>query len=192
MLASAHSKLSANGGQENMISLHGEQVRSLVRTCIFGGPEDKDQGHWLRKHFTAPVVYRRVMSKNSTRTTLFENCFEALQQLPAACVCALSLRTPLLHWDAVDDFATYLQAALRRAVGELIFFAGVNDLHRCEKIVHAWGLKLDDEKCADYDRRTPLCDATLHVVCTVLQRCRQLCLHWSVDFTLAWFLCVVC
>eukprot|EP00892_Ulva_mutabilis_P004619 jgi/Ulvmu1/2529/UM138_0034.1 len=72
MLAGARSKLSANGGHENMISLHGEQ------------------------------------------------------------------------------------AALRRAVGELIFFAGVNDLHRCEKIVHAWGLKLDDEKCADYDRRTPL------------------------------------
>lgn len=58
-------------------------------------------------------------------------------------------------------FTRRVQAALRRAVGELIFFAGVNDLHRCGKIVHAWGLKLSDEKCADYDRRTPLC-ATTH------------------------------
>lgn len=53
--------------------------------------------------------------------------------------------------------STRVQAALRRAIGELIFFAGVNDLHRCQKIVSAWGIKLDDNRCADYDRRTPLC-----------------------------------
>lgn len=50
-----------------------------------------------------------------------------------------------------------LQAALRRAIGELIFFAGVNDLERCQRIVSAWGIKLDDSRCADYDKRTPLC-----------------------------------
>ena len=51
-----------------------------------------------------------------------------------------------------------LQAARRRAIGELIFFAGVNDKHRCKRIVDAWRIKLDaEETCADYDRRTPLC-----------------------------------
>lgn len=48
------------------------------------------------------------------------------------------------------------QAALRRAIGELIFFAGVNDIERCQKIVSAWNIKLGDSSCADYDRRTPL------------------------------------
>lgn len=57
----------------------------------------------------------------------------------------------------VNGVSVFVQAALRRAIGELIFFAGVNDLQRCQKIVSAWGIKLDDNRCADYDRRTPLC-----------------------------------
>jgi hypothetical protein len=81
-----------------------------------------------------------------------------------------SKQTPVLHALCIKEQAS-MQAALRRAVGELIFFAGVNDLERCQKIVSAWGIKLDDHRCADYDKRTPLCAAPLQAhkltCCTV-------------------------
>ena len=35
-----------------------------------------------------------------------------------------------------------LQAAQRRAIGELLFFASVGDLRRCERLVKLWGLKV--------------------------------------------------
>ncbi|KAK9861467.1 hypothetical protein WJX84_003285 [Apatococcus fuscideae] len=47
-------------------------------------------------------------------------------------------------------------AAQRRAIGELLFFASVGDLRRCERLVKLWGLKVSDPNCCDYDRRTPL------------------------------------
>lgn len=34
------------------------------------------------------------------------------------------------------------QAARRRAIGELIFFAGVNDLRRCRQIAQTWNIKV--------------------------------------------------
>jgi len=48
------------------------------------------------------------------------------------------------------------QAAQRRAIAELIFFAGVNDLRRCRQIAATWNIDVTDEKCMDYDKRTPL------------------------------------
>lgn len=48
------------------------------------------------------------------------------------------------------------QAAKRRAIGELIFFAGVNDLRRCKQIVSTWNIKVNDKTAQDYDKRTPL------------------------------------
>ncbi|KAG1673263.1 hypothetical protein FOA52_002543 [Chlamydomonas sp. UWO 241] len=47
-------------------------------------------------------------------------------------------------------------AAKRQAVGELLFFSSVGDLHRCRKIVAAWQLQVDDPKTGDYDKRTPM------------------------------------
>lgn len=38
-----------------------------------------------------------------------------------------------------------LKAAQRRAIGELLFFASVGDLRRCERLVKLWGLKVDIE-----------------------------------------------
>jgi hypothetical protein len=35
-----------------------------------------------------------------------------------------------------------LQAARRRAIGELIFFAGTNDLRRCKQIAGVWSIKV--------------------------------------------------
>mmetsp|Transcript_5414 Transcript_5414/g.13711 ORF Transcript_5414/g.13711 Transcript_5414/m.13711 type:complete len:318 (-) Transcript_5414:513-1466(-) len=60
---------------------------------------------------------------------------------------------------AVEDHQATLHgdsAAQRRAVTELLFFASIGDLKRCERIVQVWSLKLDDPSCADYDKRTPL------------------------------------
>ncbi|KAJ9510595.1 hypothetical protein QJQ45_027481 [Haematococcus lacustris] len=48
------------------------------------------------------------------------------------------------------------QAARRRAIAELIFFAGVNDLRRCKQIVSVWNIKVRDPNVMDYDKRTPL------------------------------------
>lgn len=48
------------------------------------------------------------------------------------------------------------QAARRRAIGELIFFAGVNDLRRCRQIASTWNIRAKDPTVMDYDRRTPL------------------------------------
>lgn len=50
----------------------------------------------------------------------------------------------------------HLQAARRRAVGELIFFAGVNDLRRCKQIANTWNIRCKDPNVMDYDKRTPL------------------------------------
>ena len=48
------------------------------------------------------------------------------------------------------------QAAKRRAVTELLFFASVGDMRRCQRIVRIWNLIVSDPTCCDYDRRTPL------------------------------------
>lgn len=47
-------------------------------------------------------------------------------------------------------------AARRQAVTELLFFASVGDLYRCQKICSRWQIEPKDEKCCDYDKRTPL------------------------------------
>ena len=49
-----------------------------------------------------------------------------------------------------------LQAARRRAITELLFFASVGDLRRCQRIVRIWKLDVKDKSCCDYDRRTPM------------------------------------
>ena len=48
------------------------------------------------------------------------------------------------------------QAARRRAITELLFFASVGDLRRCQRIVRIWNLQVNDPTCCDYDKRTPL------------------------------------
>jgi len=48
------------------------------------------------------------------------------------------------------------QAARRRAIAELIFFAGVNDLRRCRQMAATWNIDVTDKGCMDYDKRTPL------------------------------------
>lgn len=47
-------------------------------------------------------------------------------------------------------------AARRRAITELLFFASVGDVRRCQRIVRLWNLKISDPSCCDYDKRTPL------------------------------------
>jgi hypothetical protein len=47
-------------------------------------------------------------------------------------------------------------AAKRRAVTELLFFASVGDLARCQRIARLWKLKVGDPATCDYDKRTPL------------------------------------
>ncbi|KFM24164.1 Dual specificity protein kinase splA [Auxenochlorella protothecoides] len=47
-------------------------------------------------------------------------------------------------------------AAQRRAITELLFFACVGDLKRCQRIVRLWNLKVAAPDCCDYDKRTPL------------------------------------
>jgi hypothetical protein len=48
------------------------------------------------------------------------------------------------------------QAAKRSATTELLFFASVGDLRRCQRIIRLWKLDVRDKTCCDYDRRTPL------------------------------------
>ncbi|WIA29235.1 hypothetical protein OEZ86_011743 [Tetradesmus obliquus] len=52
------------------------------------------------------------------------------------------------------------QAAKRRAVAELIFFAGTNDVWRCKQLAGTWNINVADSTCMDYDKRTPL-----HIAC---------------------------
>ncbi|KAL4446296.1 hypothetical protein ABPG77_003103 [Micractinium sp. CCAP 211/92] len=47
-------------------------------------------------------------------------------------------------------------AARRRAITELLFFASVGDIRRCQRIVRIWNLQVSDPTCCDYDKRTPL------------------------------------
>lgn len=47
-------------------------------------------------------------------------------------------------------------AAKRRAVTELLFFASVGDLARCQRIARLWKLQVGDAGTCDYDKRTPL------------------------------------
>lgn len=47
-------------------------------------------------------------------------------------------------------------AARRRAITELLFFASTGDLARCQRIVRLWNLKVSEQDCCDYDKRTPL------------------------------------
>ncbi|GMH42437.1 hypothetical protein BSKO_10356 [Bryopsis sp. KO-2023] len=47
-------------------------------------------------------------------------------------------------------------AARRQAITELLFFASVGDLGRCQKLVDIWGLELKRPQCCDYDKRTSL------------------------------------
>lgn len=61
------------------------------------------------------------------------------------------------------------QAAKRRAVGELIFFAGVNDARRCRQIVATWNIKVNEKTCQDYDKRTPLHVAAAEGAYSVVQ-----------------------
>eukprot|EP01023_Acetabularia_acetabulum_P006292 TRINITY_DN12628_c1_g1_i3.p1 TRINITY_DN12628_c1_g1~~TRINITY_DN12628_c1_g1_i3.p1 ORF type:complete len:361 (+),score=47.93 TRINITY_DN12628_c1_g1_i3:31-1083(+) len=52
------------------------------------------------------------------------------------------------------------QAVRRKAITELIFFAGVNDVSRCQQIVQTWNIDVSEKYCSDYDQRTPL-----HIAC---------------------------
>lgn len=61
------------------------------------------------------------------------------------------------------------QAAKRRAIGELIFFAGTNDLQRCKSIAMAWGIDVRAKDCMDYDKRTPLHIAAAEGAFSVVQ-----------------------
>ncbi|KAL4856575.1 SUMO-activating enzyme subunit 2 [Chlorella vulgaris] len=47
-------------------------------------------------------------------------------------------------------------AARRRAITELLFFASVGDVRRCQRIVRIWNLPVADPTCCDYDKRTPM------------------------------------
>jgi len=47
-------------------------------------------------------------------------------------------------------------AAKRRAVAELLFFASVGDLKRCQRIIRIWNLDVSHNSVCDYDKRTPL------------------------------------
>ena len=47
-------------------------------------------------------------------------------------------------------------AARRQAITELLFFASVGDLLRCQRICDAWKIDPMDASCCDYDKRTPL------------------------------------
>eukprot|EP00200_Dunaliella_tertiolecta_P005622 CAMPEP_0202350340 /NCGR_PEP_ID=MMETSP1126-20121109/7453_1 /ASSEMBLY_ACC=CAM_ASM_000457 /TAXON_ID=3047 /ORGANISM="Dunaliella tertiolecta, Strain CCMP1320" /LENGTH=516 /DNA_ID=CAMNT_0048942295 /DNA_START=80 /DNA_END=1630 /DNA_ORIENTATION=+ len=61
------------------------------------------------------------------------------------------------------------QAARRRAIGELIFFAGVNDLARCRQLASVWGIQVSDPMVMDYDKRTPLHIAAVEGAYSVVQ-----------------------
>jgi len=61
------------------------------------------------------------------------------------------------------------QAARRRAIGELIFFAGTNDLRRCKQIASVWNIKVKDPNVKDYDARTPLHIASAEGAFSVVQ-----------------------
>lgn len=61
------------------------------------------------------------------------------------------------------------QAARRRAVAELIFFAGTNDLKRCRQIAKTWNIPVKDQSVMDYDRRTPLHVAAAEGAFSVVQ-----------------------
>lgn len=55
-----------------------------------------------------------------------------------------------------DPLGCCPQAARRRAITELLFFASVGDMRRCQRIVRIWNLQVADPTCCDYDKRTPL------------------------------------
>lgn len=57
-------------------------------------------------------------------------------------------------WALLPLYFATINTSCRSA--DLLFFAGVGDLSRCEKIVRLMGLDLSDKDCCDYDRRTPL------------------------------------
>lgn len=48
------------------------------------------------------------------------------------------------------------QAAKRRAITDILFFASVGDLTRCMKIFEMMKIDVGDKSCCDYDKRTPL------------------------------------
>uniref|UniRef100_A0A7S0UV82 Protein kinase domain-containing protein n=1 Tax=Polytomella parva TaxID=51329 RepID=A0A7S0UV82_9CHLO len=70
------------------------------------------------------------------------------------------IKDPVLDRDSTESGEIYSlhgeSAARRRAIAELIFFAGANDLRRCKKISSTWNIKVKDPSVQDYDRRTPL------------------------------------
>lgn len=43
-----------------------------------------------------------------------------------------------------------------QAITELLFFASVGDLNRCQRLVRHFSLDISDPRCCDYDFRTPL------------------------------------
>lgn len=61
------------------------------------------------------------------------------------------------------------QAAKRRAIGELIFFAGTNDLRRCKQIAKTWKINVADKTVMDYDKRAPLHIAAAEGAFSVVQ-----------------------
>eukprot|EP00877_Chromochloris_zofingiensis_P012895 jgi/Chrzof1/785/Cz01g28220.t1 len=61
------------------------------------------------------------------------------------------------------------QAAKRRAIAELIFFAGTNDARRCKQIASTWSIDVTEKGCMDYDKRTPLHVAAAEGAFTVVE-----------------------
>lgn len=72
----------------------------------------------------------------------------------------LGITPPPPHWLHADPARPLsplpLKAARRRAITELLFFASVGDMRRCQRIVRIWNLPVSDPTCCDYDKRTPL------------------------------------
>ena len=91
---------------------------------------------------------------NGVWTATNESCGKVARHEVALCL------TTVPH-DCAHDCASRLcldlmQAAKRRAVTELLFFASVGDQRRCQRIIRLWKLDVSDKTCCDYDRRTPL------------------------------------
>jgi hypothetical protein len=121
-----------------------------------GGDTPDDTQHSKRRYLDSQSIHGDSVSGSGSGVSRLDCRLPGrCRSFSAAACCsmeggsselALAVRLPPL----------LLQAARRRAITELLFFASVGDMRRCQRIVRIWNLPVADPSCCDYDKRTPL------------------------------------
>ena len=116
--------------KSHMMSIHGDMVRDPLSQTLFSA-------EWLLQ--AANRTGLTPFAHTNVHTCMDTECVQDYMGHRWIIYCSSTISS---FGSRVGLNACTLQAAKRRAVQELLFFASVGDLRRCERIVRLWKLEV--------------------------------------------------